>query len=228
MPGGAAREQQHAKSRGDDKAKAAKKRARRGGIVPGERAWNRPKDPNAVEPFAIKVENDEIFLELVAHAHGGGKRAYRLAVKRVELGGPTQGWEAGREKGIELQMRGGEGVRGRSGRELSGRKEGAWELSSGGDDEAERKMPMAGSGRGRSGGGCGERNFSCNGGSEAEGKTPRNGVVISVGFVGEGHLDGVHGAPVFLGGQLFGFALQVCMFGERKNKTNVDDTGGKA
>ena len=100
-------ERQHAEARG--KPKASKRRGRRGGIVPGERAWNRPKDPNAVEPFTIKADKDEISLELVAHAHGGGKRACRLSVKRMETRGPTQGGKSGRGKKMESHRRGGEG-----------------------------------------------------------------------------------------------------------------------
>lgn len=214
-------EQQHAKARG--KAKAAKQRDRRGGIVPGERAWNRPKDPNAVEPFTIKVENDEISLDLVAHAHGGGKRAYRLSVKRMEVRGSTEGGETGRRKEIGRQMQGGEGGRGRSGPERIGGGEGEWDLSSGGDGWPERNMPRAENGRGWSGAGSGARNLCYSDSGQAEGKTSRD-ATISVGVVGESRPDGVHGAPVFLGGRLFGFALQVC---DQRQKKKAKLYGGK-
>lgn len=44
---------------------------------------------------------------------------------------------------------------------------------------------------------------------EKKGMFPADGVVIAVAFAEKEPLDGVHGAPVFMGGKLFGFAMQV-------------------
>ena len=250
--------------------------------MPGGRAWNRSKDPNAVEAFAIKLDNDAIFLELVAHAYGGGKRSYRLPVKKMETEGTRQG---GAEGGG-----GGGGRGGGSGRELGGEEEQtlcpagehaceAWDEphgkkkvltfseeaergrsgqerkwgggrrlffdNDGGEAEkgergrgrgSEREQTLrspdgggTGTGNGRSErerGGGGERTSRSDGkDGEAEmkmkTKTPLPETAIAVGVSGEGHLDGVHGAPVFLGGKLFGFVLQVRREKTKKNNSST-------
>lgn len=116
-------------------------RVRRGGVIPGTRASRFPNEPTPCEASVIKVEDGVIFLELVAHAYGAGKGAFRLAVQGV-----------------------------RHSRERDGR--------SGGEAAGVRRARFA-------------------------------TTEIPVVTESAKDLDGVHGAPVFLGGRLFGFALQV-------------------
>lgn len=136
----------------------ARARVRRGAAMPGTRSYRRPNDPDPDEPFAITVENGAIFLELVAHAHGGSKSAYRLAVHRMG----TSNW---REQGAS--------------RAPAGAEEG--------EVHSREVHPV----------------------HEAKLIKFKGGVQIPVVAAEKENLDGVHAAPVFLGGQLLGFALQV-------------------
>lgn len=167
----------------------ADKRVRRGGVIPGTKAYRRPNDPDPVEPFSISVEQGGVVLmEMVAHAHGRNKRAHRLAVQSdvVALRGGTAIEPAARVErdcprkedcaGPRTLARAGESAAGDVGKE-----------------EARNAASEGGrvGGRGQ--------------GLAAYNERAAIAVVVSE----EEMLDGVHGAPVFMGGQLFGFAVQV-------------------
>lgn len=121
------------------KEHSSNNRVRRGAVIPGTRA---SKHPNKPTPFVIKVEDGAIFLELVAHIHGAGKDAHRLAVQWVGRGRESDGEVVGEEA------------------------------------------------------------------AGARCATFTAGIPVEVADTKD-FLDGIHGAPVFLGGRLFGFALQV-------------------
>ncbi|CAM9586552.1 unnamed protein product, partial [Ectocarpus sp. 12 AP-2014] len=171
----------------------ADKRVRRGGVFPGAKAYRRPNDPNPVEPFAISVEQGGVVLmEMVAHAHGRNKRAHRLAVQSdvVALGvvtatEPAATTEAARVERDRSRNEAGAGRRtlARAGESVAG-------------DLGKREARNAAS-DGGSIGGKGE-------GPAAYNERAAIGVVVSEQEMS----DGVHGAPVFMGGQLFGFAVQ--------------------
>lgn len=217
-------------------------RVRRGAVIPGTKAYRHPNDPEPVEPFSITVgKGGVISLEMVAHAHGRGKRAYHTAVLGKGVGQSAEGIEGGRERGSvrdggvfgsAVQRSG--GTAGEWGRQEEGGGKGMPEgrvsvepPSAGGWPKiAEEGVLGAGGGGGcvitstnnvnsRQGGGEGCRSDGWTDSDEYERKKKmtaeddhRANIAVVVVAEQEG-VGGVHGAPVFLGGQLFGFAIQV-------------------
>lgn len=118
-------------------------------------------------------------MEIVAHVHGRSKRAYRALV---------QGGEAGPARESALDGDGGP-ADGRAGRKQTG---GELAVGCHDTDRTGNTMTEGGREQGRKGDG-----YSV------------DGVEIAVVIAGTEPLDGVHGAPAFMGGQLFGFAMQV-------------------
>lgn len=201
---------------------AASVRVRRGAVIPGTTAHRHPNDPDPVEPFAIAVEHGGVIaMELVVH-QGRSKRAYRTAVlgRRVEQApawmeagaraacrtevqgvvGATEEW-----KGDEMVMEGGRG-RGCGNTPTAlptGRQDGLPGTGRGGchGGRNRKRRKSDGDGERRQGVGCL--------GGEGRNTTDGNQQNIVVVVAEEEALDGVHGAPVFVGGQLFGFAIQV-------------------
>lgn len=214
-------------------------RVRRGAVIPGTKAYRHPNDPDPVEPFSITVgKGGVISLEMVAHAHGRGKRAYHAAVLGQGVGQAAEGREGRRERG---DMRDG-GVLGTAvqrsrgtGGKWGGEEEGGGKGMPGGrvspepapaggyPNVAEEGVPGAGGGgcvnsntnnTNNGGGGEGCRGDGWNGKDDYERKRKKTAeddhrANISVVVAEQESVGGVHGAPVFLGGQLFGFAIQV-------------------
>lgn len=194
---------------------AAYARIRRDAIVPGTKAYKHPNEPEPPEPFSITVvQGGFIEMEMVAH-RGRRKRVYLTAVPGQGVGqvATERGEEGrGREKTEDARLIGMQaapgateewrvkgGVQGR--RPENSRSPVTADLGEGQRGETEKRL--AGT---RKGCGLGDARDEPEWNSRAE-----NGEEINIAVViaDEDDLDGVHGAPVFLGGQLFGFAIQV-------------------
>lgn len=197
-------------------------RVRRGAVVPGTTAHRHPNEPDPVEPFAITVEDGGVVvMELVAH-QGKRKRAYRAAVlgPRVKQG---EGWmEAGGGTGMSQGVSRAAGERKREKEVIEGGRGGDWGSTPAALSERRRGgLPGPGRGGCDSGGRKKKRSKSDEEGRLSQGidcpeseRRKTNGEhgdepSVAVVVAEEEALDGVHGAPVFLGGQLFGFAIQV-------------------
>ncbi len=153
-------------------------------------------------------------MEMVAH-RGRRKRAYRTAVLgqgvgRVAAEGDLERWRR-EEKGEGARLTGVQAAAGAIA-ELRVKKGGQ-----GRGPEKRRSRGTTAPGEGQPDepeeGQTGTGKSSCLGG-ESEGpekkSRPESGEETSIAVViaDEEVLDGVHGAPVFVGGQLFGFAIQ--------------------
>lgn len=216
-------------------------RVRRGAVIPGTRAHRHPNDPDPVEPFSITIEEGGVItMELVAH-QGRSKRAYRTAVpgKRVEQERAAEWMEGG--------ARGERRAEAQSGVRATEERKGEGEMMEGGKarrgwgspPEAfsrSRQDELSGTGRGGGHSGRNKRRNKCGGERKVHqgfgyldgGRMQNNDIgngdnLIAMVVAEEDALDGVHGAPVFLGGQLFGFAIQVCCRDCKKIRNPSDD-----
>lgn len=198
-------------------------RARRGAVIPGTKAHRHPNDPEPVEPFAVTVEGGgHIALELVCIGAGKRKSAHRAVVLGPGMQQAALSMEA-RARGAchsEVQrLPRSTGSRKLEEEVMAGGRGEAWDSTQAAVPSGEQDgLPRTGKGGGprekvkrRS---DGERPVSqsvdCPGGEKRENlKESDDEPSIAVVVAEEEALDGVHGAPVFLGGQLFGFAIQV-------------------
>lgn len=155
-------------------------------------------------------------MEMVAHC-GRRKRAYRTAVLgqgvgRVAEEGDRERWrkeekeEGARLSGVQVAAGATEEVRVKKGAQGRGLEK-RWSCLTTAAGERQRDE----SEEGRTG--IGKR--SCLGGESDEPEWNSRSesdedTSIPVVIVDDEALDGVHGAPVFVGGQLFGFSIQVC------------------
>lgn len=198
---------------------AATARIRRGAVVPGTAAHRHPNDPDPVEPFEITIEDGGVVaMELVAH-QGKSKRAFRTAVLGPRAKQAAEWMEEGARGACQPEIQGGLGAGGEEVME-GGRGEG-WGSTSAAVATG-RRGELPGPGRGVSysrrnkkrsnsdGEGVLSQGNDCPGHEIWQNNDDNgDGPGVSVTVSEEEALDGVHGAPVFLGGQLFGFAIQV-------------------
>lgn len=189
-------------------------------MVPGTTAYKHPNDPDPDEPYSITVENGGVVaMELVAH-QGKSKRAFRTTVlgPRVKLAAELTG--AGARGSCVLGVQGGVGATREEEATGGGKGRGLGNTSAA--LKIGRQDGLPGTERGASHSGKKKKRRKSDGedlmdqgahcpGDERRKRTEENGDEPSVAVVvSEGEaLDGVHGAPVFLGRQLFGFAIQV-------------------
>jgi len=191
-------------------------RVRRGAVVPGTKASRHPNDPEPPEPFSITVtQGGVVVMEMVAHC-GRRKRACPTAVLgqgavRFAAEEDRKGWrkeekeEDARLTEVQAAAAATEKLRvNEGGRELEQR----WSRATAASGRRRRHATEKGL--------AGTSKRSCLGGERDErqwNSRDENGeeTNIAVVIADEEALDGVHGAPVFVGGRLFGFAIQVCV-----------------